>query len=67
MTLEEYLEHLTDINAHALRQMIEMERETLDPETMAETIAAYTLALDYIVAAKWKRYLAEREQQTANN
>lgn len=58
MTLEQYLEQLTDNNWHALRQLIEMERETLELEKVLETEAAYELAKDYLVAASWNRYKA---------
>ena len=39
MTLDEYLEHLTDNNWHTLRQLIELERGTLEPDSRSEEVA----------------------------
>ena len=39
MTLDEYLEHLTDNNWHTLRQLIELERNRLERNTRSEELA----------------------------
>lgn len=48
MTLEEYLEHLTDNNWHTLRQLIELERDTLTGENEATTASAYYEAIKHL-------------------
>ena len=48
MTLEEYLEELTDNNWHTLRQLIELERDTLEGEQHALTASAYYRAVKYL-------------------
>jgi hypothetical protein len=48
MTLEEYLEELTDNNWHTLRQLIELERETLEEEQYKKTASAYFRAIKYL-------------------
>jgi len=50
MTLDEYLEHLTDNNWHTLRNLIELERGMIgDLEEQEFMLKAYQKALDYVV------------------
>jgi hypothetical protein len=50
MTIDEYLEHLTDNNWHTLRQLIELERGLIeDAEGIEIVMSAYKAALDNIV------------------
>lgn len=60
MTLDEYLEHLTDNNWHALRQLIELERNTLEADREAEAMTAYELAKDSLIEASHDRWLASK-------
>lgn len=48
MTLEDYLDHLTDNNWHTLRRLIELEQGTLEHED-TEALAAYEIAKNYLV------------------
>ena len=48
MTLEEYLEELTDNNWHTLRELIELERGTLEGQHEATTASAYYEAIKYL-------------------
>jgi hypothetical protein len=48
MTLEEYLEELTDNNWHTLRQLIELERGNLTPLAANTALAAYSLTITHM-------------------
>lgn len=48
MTLEEYLEHLTDNNWHTLRTLIELEQDTIAATLEADALEAYLIARDYL-------------------
>jgi hypothetical protein len=48
MTLDEYLEHLTENNWHTLRHLIELERNTLSETEAVLAWAAYLRARDYL-------------------
>ena len=45
MTLEDYLDHLTEENWHTLRELIELERGILPPLAANTALAAYALAI----------------------
>lgn len=47
MTLDEYLEHLTDNNWHTLRTLIELEQGQLKTIEQ-EALEAYEVAKDYL-------------------
>ena len=49
MTLDEYLEHLTENNWHTLRSLIELERETIENKTTEElAYRAYLSAKNFM-------------------
>lgn len=54
MTLGEYLDHLTENNWHTLRQLIELQQNSL---TEAEARDAHSI---YLTATAKARHLAER-------
>jgi hypothetical protein len=60
MTIDEYLEHLTEGNWHTLRNLIELERGTLNAqkEQMLET--AYQLAIDFCNTETMKLWEMEK-------
>jgi hypothetical protein len=51
MTLSEYLEHLTENNWHTLRELIELERDTLSDFDSEQASAAYDKAREHLLAA----------------
>ncbi len=55
MTLEEYLDQLTEHNWHTLRALIELERGTLTPDLEEETEHAYTAAIETLNAERITR------------
>jgi len=60
MTLEEYLEELTDTNWHTLRQLIELERGTIEARSYHETMTAYE------TAKAWLLWARDNRQRKAN-
>jgi hypothetical protein len=52
MTLTEYLEHLTENNWHTLRELIELERNTLGEFDSEQASAAYDKAREHLLAAR---------------
>jgi hypothetical protein len=56
MTLSEYLEHLTDNNWHTLRELIELEQNTLNEVEAVLTLSAYLRARDYLQSANAERF-----------
>jgi hypothetical protein len=52
MTLTEYLEHLTDNNWHTLRELIELERDTLDEQQNTAATLGMTAATKALHAAR---------------
>jgi hypothetical protein len=48
MTLEEYLDHLTEENWHTLRELIELERGNLTPLAANTALAAYSLTIAHM-------------------
>jgi hypothetical protein len=49
MTLEDYLDHLTEDGYHTLRRMIDLEQGTHE-QGDGDALTAYTLARDYLLS-----------------
>ena len=52
MTLEDFLDHLTEENWHTLRRLIELEQGTHEHED-TEALEAYVIAKDYLVSLNY--------------